>query len=611
MAKKLLLLLLLTSISGAFAETIKTDVLVVGGTASGVAAAIQSARSGANGKVKTLLIEQGPWLGGEMTSGGMCILDANRSLPSGVWGEFRKKVRDFYKRTPGYDTSATAALRFEPYTGAAILKKICDTVKNLTVKLNMPVTAVKKDGTGWELTVTLNGKPATIKAKILIDATPTADVAAKAGAKFTMGFDSKQETGEALAPDKASPIIEDITWVAVVKEFPKNTIYLMQKPEGYDPALYVGLKGKDIRKMLEAGRLPNDKFMIKWAESGNTYGATSEQLSPENREAYYKSVRLRTLGLVFYIQNELGFKNIGIDDHEFGSPDHLPYIPYIREYRRAKGLVRMGLNEIYTPYTNKLYRTSIAVGDAAFGQHYSDPAAPKTNYPPMPAYTIPLGAVVANDVVNLIVTEKAMSTTHLANASTFYPSVQMTVGQGAGATAAYCVFFEKTTRELLVRVIQGEILDYKGILYPFADIGPADKYFRSVEQITATGLLREIQQPKGKAIEVLFKPDSTVSTADIKPVLLETFTRAFIWFSKNKPADNFSVGDLLSYISDYTLTEPKTLQLTLQKQWQEVYKFKQPFDMTRPVTRYEFAVLVNKYLNPFSTKVDLTGRIVN
>lgn len=608
MFKKLLLLLLLTPVLGVFAETIKTDVLVVGGTPSGVAAAIQSSRS----KIKTLLIEAGPWLGGEMTAGGMCILDGNKSLPSGVWGEFRKKVYDFYKRTPGYDTAANAALRFEPFTGAAILKKMCDTVKNLTVKLNMPVTAVKKDGNGWELTVTLNGKPATVKAKVLVDATPLGDIAAQSGATFWEGFDSRAETGEALAPEKALPIIEDITWCAVLKEFEKNTIYLMQKPEGYDEANYVGLKGKDIKKMLEAGRLPNNKYLIKWTE--NTYGATLNQLKPQNREAYYKAMRLRTLGLVFYIQNELGFKNIGIDDREFGSPDHLPYIPYVREYRRAKGLTRMTLGEIYNPYANKLYRTSIAVGDAGFGQHYADPNAPKTNYPPLPAYTIPLGSIIAKDVVNLIITEKAMSTTHLTNASTFYPSVQMTVGQAAGATAAYCVFFDKTTKTMnaqTVRTIQGEILDYKGILYPFADIGPTDKYFRSVEQIIGTGMLKQVHQLNGKTMQVLFKPDSAVSTADIEPVLREIFTRAFIWFSKNKPGETFSVADMLSYISDYTLTEPKTLQLTLQKQWQDTYKFKQTFDLKRPITRYEFAVLANKYLNPFSTHVDMTGKVVN
>src|ERR1700754_4027001 len=109
MIKKLLVPLLLFAFSIANAETIKTDVLVIGGGASGVAAAIQSSRS----KVKTMLVEPGPWLGGEMTAGGMCILEGNRSLPSGIWGEFRKKVREFYKRTPGYDTTYNAPLKFE------------------------------------------------------------------------------------------------------------------------------------------------------------------------------------------------------------------------------------------------------------------------------------------------------------------------------------------------------------------------------------------------------------------------------------------------------------------------------------------------------------------
>src|SRR5712664_1046739 len=101
MLKKFLIPLLLLAFSATDAETIRTDVLVIGGGAGGVAAAIQSARS----KVKTLLIEPGPWLGGSMTMGGMCILDANRNLPSGIWGEFRRKVTDYYRPRLGYDTT--------------------------------------------------------------------------------------------------------------------------------------------------------------------------------------------------------------------------------------------------------------------------------------------------------------------------------------------------------------------------------------------------------------------------------------------------------------------------------------------------------------------------
>jgi L-2-hydroxyglutarate oxidase LhgO len=72
-------------------------------------------------------------------------------------------------------------LTFEPYTGAAILKKITDTVKNLTVKMNTPFTTIKKDGTGWEVSITQNGKTDVIKAKlVIVDATELGDVAAKA-----------------------------------------------------------------------------------------------------------------------------------------------------------------------------------------------------------------------------------------------------------------------------------------------------------------------------------------------------------------------------------------------------------------------------------------------
>lgn len=614
MIKKLPLLLLILGFSRLYAETIKTDVLVIGGSASGVSAAVQSARS----KVKTMLIEPGPWLGGSMTAGGMCILDADRNLPSGIWGEYRRKVRDFYKRTPGYDTTVNAVLKFEPFTGAAILKKLTDTVKNLTIKLNTPWSLVKKDGTGWEITVTIAGKPVTIKAKVLVDATEMGDVAEKAGATFVTGFESRAESGEEIAPVKPSPLIEDVTWVAILKDYGRAADHTMPRPENYNPALYACLKGKDIKKMLDGGKLPNDKYMIKWGECANTYGATVADLSPEHREAYYKDLRLRTLGLVYYLQTELGFKNLAIDPQEFSTPDHLPYMPYVREYRRVKGQIKMMLDDVYKPYErqSKLYRTSIAVGDATPGQHYSDEHAPKTDYPPFPAYTIPLGSVIVRDFDNLLVTGTAISVTHLVNASSFYPSVQMVLGQGVGTVAAYCAFYHTTTKNLgtdlkAVRSIQTELLDFKAWLMPFADIPQSDKYFRAIQQVGASGLIRGIQKTTGKTAEIFFMPDSAVNTSEIKPLLTEIYTRAFLWFNKNKPGEKFTVGNLLSFIGENNLSEPETLRLNMQKNWKTVYKFKTDFNVNRPVTRYEFAVLANAFFNPFARHVDLTGRLIN
>ena len=53
-------------------EVEETDVLIVGGGASGISAGLQSARMG----VRTVIIEETPWLGGMLTSAGVlsCII---------------------------------------------------------------------------------------------------------------------------------------------------------------------------------------------------------------------------------------------------------------------------------------------------------------------------------------------------------------------------------------------------------------------------------------------------------------------------------------------------------------------------------------------------------
>jgi hypothetical protein len=556
-----------------------------------------------------MLIEQGPWLGGSMTAGGVCLLPANSHFQPGIWGEFRRHIQNFYKKTPGYDTTTNAVLRFEPYTGAAILKKITDTVKNLTVKLNTPYTTLKKDGTGWELEIIVNKEKVTIKARVLIDATETADLATLAGVKFDTGTESRGKTGEAFAPADSSAKIQDISFVAIVKDNGRAADRTIKKPEGYNPELYNCLKGIDLKKLLNEGKLLNDKYLINWC--ANQYPVTADQLKLENRAATYKQARLRTLGLVYYLQTVHGMKNLSLD--EFPTPDHLPYIPFIREYKRVDGMERMVAQDIYTPYDRpeKLYRTAIAVGDAMPVQAYSDGA--QVSYPPFPAYSIPLGAIVAKGAENLLVTEKAISVSHLINASTMDPAVQMTLGQGAGATAAFLAFF-KTTTKLLdkgVRIIQVEILDHKGAIYPVSDIAYTDPYFRAVQQVCASGLLRGVQKPVGNRVAILFQPDSTIKTSDVKPVLTELYTRTFLWFNKVKPGETFTVGNLLSFISEITLNDPESLQKTLRRDWKTTYKFKTDFDMNRPVTRYEFAALANKFLNPFARKVDLTGKIIN
>ncbi|HWZ15786.1 MAG TPA: FAD-dependent oxidoreductase [Mucilaginibacter sp.] len=439
MIKRLLILLLASNFSLAYAQTIKTDVLVIGSSASGIAAAVQCARS----KVKTVLVEVQSTLGGSVPAGESFIINTNKNIPSGIWGEFRMRIHEFYKGRLGYDSAYNAPLKFDRPAALLIFKKITDTVKNLTVYLNSPVTAIKKDGDRWDVKATQNGKTITFKVRVVVDATDNGGIAAKASSKLNADF-NKESTG------------------------------------------------------------PNR------------------------------------------------------------------------------------------------YRTAIATGDNFPGQVN----LPNT-YPPSPAWYIPVSSVVLKDAENILLTEKILP----GEKTIEYLPAQLELGQGVGTVAAYCAFFKTTTKNLKVHIIQGELLDFKGYLVPFTDISPRDRNWRAVQQVCATGLLKGIQQ--GNSRQFVFNPDASVTTAEIKPLLNEIYTRAFLWFGKEKPGETFTVANLLSLISDCTLTEPQTLRISMQKAWKTQYKFRLDFDLLRPVTRLEFAVLANKFLNPFGRMVDLEGRLVN
>ncbi|HEU4607982.1 MAG TPA: FAD-dependent oxidoreductase, partial [Chitinophagaceae bacterium] len=77
----LLPLLLSTSRQVNAQKTVYTDVLIIGGGASGTMAGIQCARMG----TAALIVESTGWLGGMLTSAGVSAIDGDHQLPSGLW----------------------------------------------------------------------------------------------------------------------------------------------------------------------------------------------------------------------------------------------------------------------------------------------------------------------------------------------------------------------------------------------------------------------------------------------------------------------------------------------------------------------------------------------
>ena len=121
------------------------DVLVVGGGASGVTAALQSARMG----MRVLIVEETAWLGGMLTSAGVSAIDGNERLPAGLWGEFRGKLADHYGGLDKLVTGWVSNVLFEPSVGNHVLHKMVAKEKSLTLWKSATLKQVFRKNGYW------------------------------------------------------------------------------------------------------------------------------------------------------------------------------------------------------------------------------------------------------------------------------------------------------------------------------------------------------------------------------------------------------------------------------------------------------------------------------
>lgn len=181
----------------------------------------------------------------------------------------------------------------------------------------------------------------------------------------------------------------------------------------------------------------------------------------------------------------------------------------------------------------------------------------------------------------------------------------MSIGQAAGATAAYAAFFDTKTSLSNLKKIQGELINYKLDLMPFADIKQPDTNWKAIQFVGVTGVLKaEIDEKSAK-----FAPDKLVTTEEIKQPIKDFYYKAQIWFDdyKNSKITIGSALDMISYVGNKSL---ETMKKEIQKKWKTNYQFKTDFDLERQINRRELAVLLQDYMPPFNVNVDDKGKVV-
>lgn len=590
----------------------QTEVLILGGGTAGTAAALSSARMG----VSTLLINEHPWLGGMLTSAGVSAVDGNTKLLSGIWGEFRDSLITRYGSPEALKTGWVSNHLFEPAVGAAIFLNMAKNEPKLNLWMETSWESVRKHPGGWLVSGYRNEAPFEVLAKELIDATELGDVAKALNVPYEIGMDSRDRFNETIAPIEENDIIQDLTYVLILEEFDHPVP--LEKPPGYDARLFYcateSEKCKDAQKMnrilwpkdkmITYGALPNKKFMINWPINGNDFYANGIEYTSSERKRLYEKAKLKSKQFLYYLQTDLGFTHLGISK-EFPTQDGFPFIPYHRESRRIHGITTLTINHVSNPYSQKnpLYRTGIAVGDYPIDHHHAaHPEAdqlPELHFYPVPSYNIPLGCLIPKSTDHFLVTEKSISVSNIVNGTTRLQPVVLQLGQAAGVLAGLACLQKTTPKAVSVRDVQKILLSQGGYLLPYLDVPKDHPFFKNYQKIGATGILRGTGKNVGWENQTWFYPDLPLKTNEVYLEAWHTF------FDPNFP-QNPTVLNLLNWFKK-SLSKNETPQwLSNAVSVKKHFGFSS-FDNSAPMTRGQFAVLMDALFDPFSREVNLFG----
>ena len=603
------ILILITIILFSCDDYNEYDVIIVGGGAGGTSAAIQSARNGA----KTLLIEKTNWLGGMLTSAGVSAIDGNYNLPSGFWGEFKDSLVSHYDDLESLKTGWVSNVLFEPKVGNEILKSIAKNEKNLKILFSSSVSSVFQPKDDYYNFI-VNSSKGHFSSKVLIDATELGDILPMINEDYDMGMDNIEMYDEDIAPKLKNDIIQDLTYVMVLKNYNKNV--KIEKPKNYDPSEFycstssINCTESDKalwapNQMMNYGKLPNDKIMINWPIYGNDYYSNLLEMNHDQREEVFKKAKEKSLKFLYYIQDELGFYNYSLSDEEYNTKDKFPLIPYYREARRIKGIVTFSLNYIKNPYDQKypLYRTGILVGDYPVDHHHDahpdKKSLPQLAFYPIPSYSLPLGSIISKKTSNFLVAEKSISVSNLVNGTTRLQPVVLQVGQIAGLIASESIKNNISTNEIDTRDIQTKILNNGGYIQPYLDVEKNHPFFKAYQRIGSTGILRATGLNIGWSNQTWFYPEKSI---DLDQLLKDLGN----YYDLNKnPLSDLRTKTIFKWISLVQNQEIKNQQ----KIWNALGLSN--FNSDRKINRGEFAIILDYFLNPFNNfKVDIKGNII-
>lgn len=246
---------------------LNADVVIVGGGLGGCAAAFAALRN----NLTVILTEETDWVGGQLTSQGVPPDEHSWIESHGatqLYRDFRKAIRDYYKRNYPLTEEAKARENLNPGDGS--VSRLCHEPKvalQILEDMMAPYISAKKlllllehkvysaDTQGNKViavtaTNRRNKENIKLSAPYFVDATELGDLLPLTGTEYVTGAEAKHETNELHAPEQADPLNNQAFTVCFAMDYAPGENHVIEKPREYDfwknfePTMKVPWSGK-------------------------------------------------------------------------------------------------------------------------------------------------------------------------------------------------------------------------------------------------------------------------------------------------------------------------------------------------------------------------------
>jgi hypothetical protein len=472
------------------------EVVVYGGTPSGVMAAVAAARQGR----QVLLVEPSKHVGG-VISGGLTKTDiGRRETIGGLPAEFFNRVLSAYEKTYGKDSPQALATKggifFEPHVAEQTFEAMLSDAHVAVVKEQTVADALLDHDHIASIRVTRpNNSDTTIAGRVFIDASYEGDLMAAAHVLYRVGREGVAEYNESLAGMTRGPAdtigkgdhrVQSFNIRSTITNRPDIRIPF-PKPEHYMPEAFADflahIHNKHIRNFAqlfpdepEWGPVNSKSDPNKADDVG--ININYAEADAATRHEIYEHTRDLWLSFWYMLANDPSlseeFKQSvrvwGLPKDEFADSGNVTPMLYVREARRMIGRYIMTQKDVQT---DRVKPDGIAIGSYVIDSHPVQEIL-------MPAglvseggniagwtdpYNIPYRAITPIKPDNLLVTVD-LSATHIAYCTIRMEPVFMTIGQAAGVAASLAIQHNVSVQDVPVDKLRAELEAQKVPLEP-------------------------------------------------------------------------------------------------------------------------------------------------